>query len=206
MELQSAINLHTGIADCNIVAWCNCKDYLISMVNVFDSSKRKIELLKLVADGVEYYDAIEMMGLNINTVNSWLSRDPDFKDRLARVKKVEGRRLIEKNLKKLADGVKTKEHRNKYVVTKVIDGKETPVEVTETETQHAPNEKALNRLAQVYCPEYVEKQTTYNEATVSVKITSEHRALSVEDRKKIIELDSSDYTIDEELKALGIVD
>lgn len=167
-------------------------------VNSLD--KRFGELIELAGTGLTHSEIALRMEVTVNSLYNFLSRNPDRREKFNEVKARATRDLVESGLIKLGQGYCTREKVLEYIEER--DGK--VVKVKEKVTELAPNVKALEALGNKYCPGEF-RQVDRSEQEVKLKITSEHRALSFEEKLgilmreknggKILEVKKGDYKV-----------
>jgi hypothetical protein len=155
------------------------------------------EIIALCWEGLTNYQIARTLDLHYQTIARWRRQHEKLKERMDRIREEIALNAIEKGLQKRAEGFKEEEITEKYVVIDKYSGK--PKEITRRTKYFPPDISAIGMLARKYCPEeYIEKKVEQKD--INVKITQRDRALSLEERRKLLEDDSNEGAIEVEYK------
>lgn len=158
-------------------------------------SKMFNKIIGLCWEGLTNYQIANSLGLHYQTIARWRRVNDTLKVAMDRVREDLAKGAIERGLQRRAEGFKEEEITEKYVIND--DGK--PKEITRRVRYFPPDISAIGMLARKYAPDdYVEKKV--EEKNVNVKVTQRDRALSLEERKKLLEEDSKEGAIEAEYK------
>jgi hypothetical protein len=116
-----------------------------------------------------------------------------------RIRKAGTRDRIEGSLNKLASGFIQEEVTEKFYVVDEVTGE--VKEVTRRRKYYPPDSKAIDMLARKYCDgEFTEKKI--EEKNIHIRITQKNRALSLDERIKLLESDSKEGEIEAEYREI----
>lgn len=155
-----------------------------------NSGELKVQIIKHLYHGYTVTRIANILGIDSSTISLWKNKDAAFAKRF-RAAEDDGQKLrMIESVDKIAHGTKVIETTQKYSTTKVLPcGKEVPVEMIYKERINPPDINALKMLAAKYAKgEYKED----NEQVIEVRITQKDRALSMDERKRILERDKAE--------------
>ena len=169
----------------------------MGMVEI-DREKKKARFLRYVLEGHTVVDACRLSGFSEATYYRYRKVDSKFKQRVINALDIRGKETVTKGLHKLAIGAVQVEEKTETFTKDEATGEY--IKKSTKVTNLPPNVKALQLLASKHLPnEYNDNK----DSNINITITQKDRALTIEDRLKIlskdavegedIELDASDY-------------
>ena len=166
----------------------------------------RAKLIEYSAMGYSHVAIAKLMKISKFTIAKWRSVYPDLKEAMDKAEHDSALDCIREGLFQNARGQQQIEETTSFFKKKVIDGEEQLVKTTVKTKTLPPDNNAIRLLANKYAKgEYVDNSD--NEVNVNVRITQKDRALSLEERKRIlledkdtIPLDEEDYKLIEQLE------
>lgn len=152
----------------------------------------KHQIASKVAQGFWGKAIADSLGVSLITLQRWLDNDPRFKERLLEVRRVQAHEAIEVGLFELAKGYTQTTEKTEKVVQEVDElGNIINIKKTTTTKINPPDTAAIKLLANKYAKgEYEETKDSRINLGI-VKITERNEALTLQDRLKILQQDSS---------------
>lgn len=161
-----------------------------------DKSAIQGRYLLALYEGDSKQSAALKAGVNYHTVLAWESRDPKFKESVQRIQESSAKELIEKNLRRLAEGYDYVEKKEEFV------DPTTGHNVTLTFKNVPPSAKAIELLANKYAKG--EYGIADERNTINILIDASRQSLTWEDRMKILEQDAAINSTAETIKVEDI--
>lgn len=164
--------------------------------------------VKILKGFVEGYTALELAsrcGINVQTLERWIRTNKQFGLAVKRAKNSAMKSLISDTIVELARGVEKSEETIEYFDTiKDKNGNEQKVKRTIKTRRLPPDIKALRMLAYKYAKgEYVDEEA--DKLGLEIRITSQDRGLSIEERKALIAKDAEAIEIIEDIEEAILV-
>lgn len=156
------------------------------------------EIIAYCWKGLTHYQIATTLGIHPQTIIRWRKVHPSLKSTMDMITERLARTSIESGLKKRAEGFTEEEVTEKYVVSEELaDGSVRMKEVTKKKKYFPPDVNAIGMLARKHAPDdYIEKKV--EEKNVNVKITQRDRALTLDERRKLLANDASEGVIEAE--------
>lgn len=150
----------------------------------------RVKILGLLCKGYTFDEVCDEVGIHRQTLTKWQYQDKDFKRAVKKAKDRAMKSLISDTIVELAKGVEKSEETIEYFDTiKDKDGNEQKVKRTIKTRRLPPDIKALRMLAYKYAKgEYIDEEA--DKLGLEIRITSQDRGLSIEERKALIAKDA----------------
>lgn len=158
----------------------------------------RVKILGLLMSGYSLDEVCKHVGIHRHTLTKWQAQDKDFKRSIKEAVNHAMKSLVSDTLIELAKGVEKSEETIEYFDTiKDKDGNEQKVKRTIKTRKLPPDIKALRMLAYKYAKgEYVDEEA--DKLGLEIRITSQDRGLSIEERKALIAKDAEAIEIIED--------
>ena len=167
-------------------------------VSKLKTSKNRALFLKYILEGHTVANACYLVGINEATPYRWTVSDKEFKEKYYRARKIRAKKSISVGLNKLVEGATEVTERTETFTKNEETGEY--IKKSTTTKKLPPNVKAIQLLASKYEPNVYKDNDTKE---ININISQRDRALSIEDRLRIlnadaiegetIELDDSEY-------------
>jgi len=149
--------------------------------------KKQALILKYIIEGCSVTEASALVGIDSSSVSRWAKLDAEFNKKYCLARSLHYKNLISNSLDKLAKGSKVIEEKTEVLTKNAETGEY--IKQTSTTKEVLPSVKALQMLASKYEP------NTYKDIDskeVNITITQRDRALTIEERLKILSNDSNE--------------
>ena len=146
-------------------------------------------IFELCSKGYSFEEIVRLVGCHRLTLWKWLSKNPKFHQECKKANEDYHKGLFLRGVRILASEEEEIIEKEEFIEIRVINGEPREVKKTITRKRGKPSEKALQMLANKY---FKGEYSDNTEANVNIQITQNDRALSIEDRLKIIQKDSND--------------
>ena len=153
----------------------------------YDLEMRK-KLIEFYAQGYTNKECARLLGVHQQTLSIWKKADNRLNDDMLEARLEEGKGIVERGLRVLAQGLQIEERIEEFVDSSGQDVKKVTVKFKNM----PPELKALERLARKYCPEYMTEQKDDNDKTLSLSFNYNSMTFAdlIEHRKANNPLDS----------------
>jgi len=158
---------------------------------IINRVKLKADLLKFLGEGLELSRACRCCNVAVSTFNRLCASDAKFKQRAKDIRFGFMSQEVESILCKLSKGVDLVEETETWIEERA-DG--TKVQKTRKVKKLPPNEKAVNMLAKKYAKDFTGSEININH---DIGITIRDRALTIAERRAILEADKLEGKIEE---------
>jgi transposase len=158
----------------------------------------RVKILSSFVDGYTALEVADRCGINKGTLERWARKHKQFGLAIKRAKNSAMKSLIADTLIELAKGVEKSEETIEYFDTiKDKEGNEQKVKRTVRTRKLPPDIKALRMLAYKYAKgEYIDEEA--DKLGLEIRITTQDRGLSIEERKALIAKDAEAIEIIED--------
>lgn len=153
----------------------------------FSREEKKHRILMKVSDGLSFANACRVNGISHHTGLQWCTKDKAWKTRLGRIKEGYMKQLVEDLIIDAArGGTEVVEEMHTWVEENEFGEK---IQKTRKVRKIPPSEKAMQLLAKKYHKDFTGTDININH---EIGITIKDRALSLDERKAILEKDKKE--------------